>query len=151
MYLACALTGHRDLPADFDYEKLEKAIVGLMREGVKNFYCGMARGFDLTAAVYVIKHKKRYGARLIGCIPCPAQDKFYSAREKERYAFILENCDEKVCLSEEYYAGCMQARDRYMVDNADTVLCFLKRSSGGTRYTVDYAVRNGLRIINING
>ena len=149
MCLSCALTGHRDLPADFDYEKLEKAIVNLMREGVKNFYCGLARGFDLTAAVYIIKHKNEYGAKLIGCIPCRAQDRFYYEREKSRYAFALENCDETVCLAEGYYAGCMQARDRYMGDRADEVLCYLTKNSGGTFYTVNSARKKGLKIINI--
>lgn len=151
MNLSCALTGHRDLPADFDFEKLENAIVGLMEEGVKNFYCGLARGFDLYAGAYVIKHKKKYGAKLIGCIPCPAQDKFFSFGDKSRYECVLSGCDEKICLSDNYYAGCMQARDRYMVDESDTVLCYLDRRSGGTWYTVNYAVRSGRRVLNLNG
>ena len=52
-------------------------------------------------------------------------------------------------LSPYYYDGCMQARDRFLVDNADVVVSFLRRKSGGTYYTVNYAATKGVKIIEI--
>ena len=36
-----------------------------------------------------------------------------------------------------------------MVDNSSVCVCYLNRESGGTAYTVDYARKNGLEIINL--
>ena len=58
-------------------------------------------------------------------------------------------CDERVVISKEYTAGCMMKRNRYMVDNADVVLAYLKKSSGGTYNTVKYAVSEGKEVIYI--
>ena len=43
----------------------------------------------------------------------------------------------------------MQKRDRYLVDDSSVCLAYLTRATGGTAYTVNYARRRGLRIVNI--
>lgn len=137
---SCAFTGHRRMRDDLDMQLLEKSIRYLIEEcGVNVFYNGMARGFDLIAARTVIELKKTYRVRLIACIPCKGQERSYSAAEQAEYADILENCDEVRILSEQYYGGCMLRRDRYMVENADVILAYLREESGGTFYTVSYA------------
>ena len=45
----------------------------------------------------------------------------------------------------------MQKRNRHLVDNSSACICYLTKSAGGTAYTVNYARRMGLRIINIAG
>ena len=69
--------------------------------------------------------------------------------DKERYNKILNSCDEQILLNSRYFNGCMQLRDRFMVDNSDVLVCFLRKDDGGTFYTVNYARRKGIKIIDI--
>lgn len=149
MYKNCAFTGHRILEKNFDYNLLDKVIFNLIKGGTKNFFCGMAMGFDLAAAESVLQYKKDFEINLIACIPCHDQEKNYSQKNKERYLKILENCSDKITLSEEYIDGCMFVRDRYMVDNCDVLVTYQRRKSGGTSYTVNYAKAKGVNIIEL--
>ena len=136
---ACAFTGHRQLGEDFSARKLKKEIKKLMEAGVDTFYNGMAMGFDLIAAEQVLELKKKFPcARLIACVPCYGQEKYFSDEDKKRYAKILKKADETVTLSEYYYNGCMQKRDRYMADRADVMIAYCKKEEGGAAYTVKY-------------
>ena len=135
----CAFSGHRELGRDFSVLNLKREIKKLIERGVETFYCGMAQGFDLTAGEVVLALKKKYeNINLVACIPCENQYKYYSLDEKKRYAQILKKADETVVLSGDYYKGCMLARNRYMADRADVLICYCKKEIGGTAYTVNY-------------
>lgn len=149
MYKSCAFTGHRELDEDFSRSKLEDAVLKLIEEGVDTFYCGMARGFDMEAAECVLRLKKTYDIKLVACIPCAGQSKYFGGALEKRYKNILSLCDEEILLSENYYDGCMFYRDRYMVERCDVVLCYFKKKKGGTYYTVNYAKNSDKKIINI--
>ena len=145
----CTLTGHRVL-RDLDYALLDRVIENLIRHGCNRFLCGMAKGFDLASGESVIALKKRYPeVQLVACVPCAEQSAVFSPADKARYDRLLTRCSEVITLSKEYYDGCMQFRDRFMVDNADVVLCYLRKKSGGTFYTVNYARKQGKKIIEI--
>ena len=136
---ACAFTGHRELGEDFSARKLKKEIKKRMEEDVEIFFNGMASGFDLLAAEYVLALKKKFeNVKLIACIPCPEQDKYFSKEDKIRYSKILKKADEVNVLSESYYRGCMQKRNRFMVDRADLLIAYCNKEEGGTAYTVKY-------------
>ena len=149
MSVSCAFSGHRYELEDFDAELLERVIKNLIMTGADVFYCGMAKGFDLCAAESVLALKKSFPVKLIACIPCGGQQDGYSKHDKIRYNRILENCDEQILLSNRYYNGCMQSRDRFMVDNSDVLVCYLRKDDGGTFYTVNYARKKGVKIIEI--
>ena len=144
-----AFTGHRRLLNDLDLNLMDRVILNLIKNGAKNFYCGMAVGFDILAAESVLKYKNDYDINLYACIPCKSQSEEYSESYKRRYEQILKNCDGEIILSETYYKGCMQARDRFMVDNADILVCYLRKKSGGTFYTVNYAAKKNIKIIEL--
>ena len=136
---SCAFTGHRELGEDFSLRALKKEIKALIAKGVDTFYNGMAIGFDLAAAEIVIGLKRwNSKLKLIACIPCPNQDKYFSEKDKKRYAKACKKADETVILSDKYTPYCMQARDRYMADRADVLLTYCKKNTGGTAYTVRY-------------
>ena len=138
----CAFTGHRNLEEDFSISKLRKQIKYLILDGVDTFYNGMAIGFDLAAAEVVLSLKKKYKhIKIIACIPCYEQEKYYSNEDKLRYVNILKEVDEKIILSNHYYNGCMQKRDRFMVDKADYLITYCRQSTGGTAYTVNYFIK----------
>ena len=148
--LKCAFTGHRNLNSfDFDYERLRQTVYMLLDRGFSVFYCGMALGFDMLAAECLLEFRSQYKFKLAAVIPCVGQADRFSRYERERYKKILAACDDFIILSDEYYSGCMQVRDRYMVDNCDVVVAFLRKKSGGTYYTVGYAKKHGKEIIEL--
>jgi uncharacterized phage-like protein YoqJ len=120
---------------------LKKCIVNLVKNGVDTFYCGMAIGFDLYAADVVLEVKKEYpNVKLVACVPCLGQEKYYSNENKQKYENVLINCDDVVVLAEHYYNGCMFVRDRYMVDNSEYLIVYMRQKAGGTLYTLNYAL-----------
>ena len=135
----CAFTGHRILEEDFSLKSLKNEVEKVINRGVETFYVGMAMGFDLCAAEVVISLKRKYkNVRLIACIPCYNQEKNFCMKDKKRYVKILKKAYEQILLSETYYRGCMQKRDIFMADNADILIAYLKKSTGGTAFTVNY-------------
>ncbi len=138
----CAFTGHRNIESDFSTKNLKKAVEECIRNGCKIFYCGMARGFDLIAAK-IVEEKKKNGAdvKLIACLPCPDQSKYYSAAEKKEYEKLCSSADEVVLLSDAYTAWCMAKRNEYMADRADALIAYCNKDFGGTAYTLRYFLR----------
>lgn len=145
----CAFTGHRRQLAELDVNLLDRVILNLIKSGVKNFYCGMAIGFDLAAAESVLSFKKQYDVRLYACIPCENQTENYSESNRRRYDNVLSQCDGEIILYPSYFDGCMQARDRFLADNCDVLVSFLRKMKGGTFYTVNYAEKSGVKIIEL--
>ena len=160
--LSCCFTGYR--PEKFGFElspenalynkftsKLYEKIVDIAETGVTTFFSGMAMGFDILAAeavLDVIKLRGDLGIRLVACVPYADQAKAFPPEWKERYDRILSECDEVVLLSERYFRGCYQARNRYMVDHTDFVITYYDGSPGGTKDTVKYAEKTGKGILN---
>ena len=135
----CAFTGHRGLESGFSKRSLKKEIENLIKIGINTFYNGMAVGFDLLAAETVLSLKKKYPyVKLIACIPCYNQERNYKEEDKKRYVKVYKKVDEYILLSDIYYKGCMLARDRYMADQADVLLAYCKKETGGAAYTVRY-------------
>ena len=136
---SCAFTGHRQIESDFSPKLLWDTLEQYVKNGVTTFYNGMAQGFDLLAAEAVLSLKKIYPQiRLIACIPCYHQEKSFSDTDKARYVSILQRADEQVLLSDVYFRGCMQVRNKYMVDRADALIAYCKKDKGGTAFTVNY-------------
>ena len=151
---ACCFTGHREIPdGDMDdiREKLKREIERLYTEnGITVFYAGGATGFDALASEAVIERRAVHpGIRLVIVIPHKEQAKRWSAEEKAQHDHIKRSTDEVICLAEHYYRGCMQRRNRYMVDRSRISICYLTRDTGGTAYTVKYAREQGLSVINL--
>ncbi len=150
----CCFTGHRELPAGWDRQKLamrlEKAVVGQIEKGVRFFGAGGARGFDALSAETILKLKKKYpNIKLILVLPCLTQTRGWSVEDVEEYEQIKAQADKVVYTSQEYTKGCMFKRNRHLVDHSGVCICYLVKDSGGTAYTVHYAKERGLEIINV--
>lgn len=152
--VACAFTGTRSLkPDEVNEESFLTLIKALIERGKTTFLCGMARGFDLLAGECVINVKKSgYEVKLIACVPCPEQDRYFTTEEKLKYKYVLEQSDERVLISNHYYNGCMLRRNRFMVDNSTILVAHINEDDsiemqGGTGYTVAYAKSCGIEII----
>lgn len=153
MKVAC-FSGHRKLPQDCTelQANLEKAIIELIKRGVVFFGNGGAVGFDLLAAIAVLKLKENYPhIRLVMVLPCPPEQQSlkWNEEQKKRYCEILERADKVRILSPQYTNGCMLARNRHMVDCSAYLICYLRERSGGTSYTVNYAEKKRLKILRL--
>jgi Trk K+ transport system NAD-binding subunit len=62
---------------------------------------------------------------------------------------VLNEGDEVFVLSDRYYEGCMQARNRFMVDHSSLCFCYMTRFEGGTWATVRYALHQHLTVRNV--
>lgn len=151
--VAC-FSGHRNLPKDRTELRtnLEKAIIELIEREVVFFGNGGALGFDQLAAETVLQLKEEYPhIRLVMVLPCPPEHQSlkWNDEQKKRYYEILKQADKVRILSPRYTSSCMLDRNRHLVDNSAYLICYLRERSGGTFYTVNYAERQGLRILQI--
>ena len=151
--VAC-FSGHRKLPQNCDElrAKLKKEIIGLIECGVVFFGAGGARGFDMLAEETVLQLKEDYPhIRLILVLPCPPERQTlrWNSNQRRRYCEILERADKVRILSPLYTDDCMFVRNRHLVDNSSYLVCYLREQSGGTAYTVGYARKQGLHIIQL--
>ena len=148
----CALSGHRVLKKNFNINYFRKILFEIIESGYDKFYVGMARGFDLEGCKILQFIRAEYrllNIRIIACLPCPEQDKFFSEKEKADYINCLKDCDEIIYISDTYINGCMQMRNRYMIDNCNLLLAYIYKDYGGTFYTINYARRKNKEIIYI--
>jgi len=149
----CCFTGHRHLPEDQKKgiaERLEKAVVSLIHSGYLYFGAGGALGFDTLCAKTILRLRQSYpGIKLILVLPCVSQADRWRPEGRAVYREIMEQADKVVYTSQEYTRDCMFKRNRHLVDNSSVCICYQTKETGGTAYTVEYAIKHGLRIINL--
>lgn len=150
-----AFTGHRYvscLAEQTVIEDLRTIIRDLYRHGgIRNFYCGMAMGFDLLAAEAVLELKKQYpDITLSAIVPYRNQSERYYPRAKAKYEQLLSKADDVVILSEEYHSRCYLARNDYMLKHSRLLIAYYDGvSRGGTSYTVNKARKRSMPTINL--
>lgn len=128
---------------------LRKEIVKAIKLGYENFICGMALGFDIIVAEMIIELKKEYPSiKLFSAIPCKNQDKLWHKQDKIRYEKLLNQLDGIRCIYDEYIGPeCMLERNRYMINSSSLLIALYDGFVGGTQKTIDYARKQGLKIV----
>ncbi len=147
-------TGHRRIPSDDQVsliEALERETERQIQSGATVFRAGGALGFDTLAAITVLKLKRKYPhIRLELILPCPSQADNWAKEERVLYRQILAYADSHRYVSESYYDGVLQLRNRQLVEGADVCIAYLTRSSGsGSAYTSALAIKSGLEFVNL--
>lgn len=146
-------TGHRNIPAEqyaTVYHRLKDAIAGAIGRGYRYFGAGGALGFDTMAAQAVMEMKRTYPfIRLILVLPCPFQTSCWKEQDQKVYERIKAQADKVVYTSQRYTKDCMYRRNRHLVDGSSMCISYQTKPTGGTAYTVSYARRSGLAVINI--
>ena len=150
----CCFTGHRPEKLSLSENEvkhlLEKAIDNVIADGYVTFITGMAKGTDIWAAEIVLEKKKHNTAlHLICAIPHPGFENKWSEYEKERYMHILQGADYTTTVSDHYFRACYQRRNEFMVDHSNLVIAVWNGEKSGTKNTIDYAIKYGVKIINI--
>ncbi len=150
---SCCFTGHRRIAADArDVLRgaLREVIDVLYEEGFRRFYTGGALGFDTLAAEAVLSARDVHSdIRLIIVRPCADQDSRWTRAQRDTYQAQLAAADETVLLSPAYWPGCMQLRNRYMVEHSELCVAYGRREDSGTMQTVTLALTAGLPVVNL--
>ena len=119
-------------------------------DGYRVFISGGARGFDTVAAREVLRFRTVHpDVRLVIAVPCAGQSDKWPAADRAEYHSILCDADQVIVLSDIYYDGCMQSRNRFMVDHSSLCFCYMTRFEGGTWSTVRYALHQGITLRNL--
>lgn len=160
--VTCCFSGHRPskLPWGLDESdprclelkaELSARLLGVYEAGFRHFICGMAAGCDLYFAEAVLALREEYpDVTLEAAIPCDGQANGWPAPLRARQEALIAACDEVRFVQHRYAPGCMQKRNRYMVDHAGLLLACYDGTSGGTRNTILYARRQGCQTILID-
>ena len=138
----CCFTGHRTISEGHDSllsDLLRSTVRELyLHDGIKTYYSGGAKGFDTLAAMAVLDVRETFpDIRLVIVLPF--------TNHTDRWAAT----DEVICLAERYYNGCMFVRNRYLVDHSSLCVSYQTKQTGGTAYTVKYAMKKGVKVINL--
>ena len=150
----CCFTGHRNIPAEL-YQSVKKALrnelLKVYADGVRNFIAGGALGFDMICAETVLALKETHeDITLTLAIPCHGHDAKWKESSKNELSRITKLADEVVYVSEHYAKGCMFRRNRYMVDRSCVCISYCTKSTGGSRYTVNYALSSGIEVTELS-
>ncbi len=159
--VSCCFTGHRSVKLPWGSDENDKRCLALKErlyaaaesailEGTEHFICGMAEGCDLYFCETVLELKQRFPhITLEAALPCPTQADYWDAAMRARYKSLLERCDYETMVAEKYSPGCMQRRNRYMVDHSSLLIAAHDGLPGGTRSTIEYALRCGVNVVDI--
>ena len=149
----CCFTGHRNIRQSDEIaikSRIKAQVASLIEKGINTFYVGGAVGFDMLAAELLIDLRDKKGAdiRIISALPFPEWRDTWSENEKRRQDYIMEKSDEVFYVAKEHSREAYLSRDRKMVDESEFCIAYCTRSSGGTAYTIRYAIKKGLQVVN---
>ena len=158
----CCFTGHRpeklpwgkneqDSRCCLLKERIRDAVLSAYENGMRHFICGMARGCDLYFAEIVVElRQERPDITLEAAIPWPGQCDGWEQATRERWQKLLAVCDMETMVQRSYDPGCMLRRNRYMVDHSSLVIAVYDGTNGGTRRTLEYAIRQRVPFVDIH-
>lgn len=127
---------------------LEAEIRKAIDDGFVTFISGMARGVDIWAAEIVLRLRDEgLPIHLISASPFEGFERSWSEDWKRRYNEILNRADIVKFVCKGYSRACFQIRNEWMVDRSARVIAVYNGEPGGTKNTVDYALRQKLEVI----
>ena len=152
----CCFTGHRPEKLNTSEKEVKAAlrrqIDQAVHDGFKVFITGMARGVDLWAAEIVLDLRKRHKEiRLICAIPHDGFEARWSPSWQELYRYVLAEADLTRVISKGYHTGVYQVRNEWMVNHSARVIAVFNGQPSGTKNTIDYACRQGVPVVRIEG
>ena len=133
--------GHNECYEMF-IEKLESTIISCIENGATHFISGGQGGFDRICAGTVNRLKGKYPfIKNLLVIPYLSFNIF----DKELFdEVIYPDGFEKY-----YFKAAIIEKNKYMVDNSQIAICYVKREYGGAYKTYTYAKKKNLEIINL--
>ena len=139
--------GHRDFS---DCQMIEKRLYPLLAELIQTkpfveIYLGRNGAFDLYTATIVKRVQKAIGndnSDLICVLP-------YSQKDMEYYLGYYDHVIIPEHIEKVHPKGAITKRNRWMVEQADLLICYVEREEGGAYAALKYAEKLGKPIINL--
>lgn len=143
--------GHRYIDRfSFVEEKVEKLVRELISsKAYVDFLVGRDGDFDQIVSSTVLRVKKRVfdaNSSLIWVMPYETAEYRDNVESFEEYYDEVELCQDSASA---HFKGAIQKRNRYMVDRANLLICYVENESGGAYQTMQYALKAGKKVINI--
>lgn len=150
----CCFTGHRPEKLNRSEAEIKKAmeaaILQAINDGFVTFITGMARGVDIWAGGIVLQLRKQNPSlHLIAASPYEGFESRWSTDWQRRYNSILEQADLVRFVCKGYSKACFQIRNEWMVDRSARVIAVYNGEPGGTRNTIEYALKLGITTVKI--
>lgn len=155
---SCSFTGHRILsPKEKNMlvPVLKKEIIYLISNGITEFHCGGALGFDTLAATVVFDLSRQFdNIKLVLELPYESQAEKWNSEDKRKYEFLKSKASEinfhaKNPTSKQQAVDALLKRNRIMIDKSQYCICYYKNKRSGTAYTVNYAKLHDRQITNL--
>ena len=103
-----------------------------------------ARGFAVDGGL----RQRHPEVTLEAAIPFAGQADHWSAADQRRRMTLLDQCDLETVVQHTYTPGCMNRRNRYMVDRSSLLIAVYDGiPQGGTLNTLSYAMGKGVRTV----
>ena len=149
--LTVAFFGHRYIDNPLKVEGLlEEEIIKLIEENkYVDFLVGRNGEFDRCVSSTIIRVRKNYrddNSSLLLVLPYPTAEFL----NNEEYFFdYYSDVEISYKASKAHPKSAIQIRNREMVDRADLVICYIEEKSGGAWQTIEYAIGQNKKIINL--
>ena len=151
MYIAkpytIVLFGHREFN---EHNTLEDLLYPLLKHLIKTksfvrIYIGRNGEFDLYTATILKRVQKAIGKdnnELVCVLP-------YSHKDIKYFEEYYDDVIIPECIGKTHPKGAITKRNRWMVEQADLLICYVQRNEGGAYAAMKYAEKLGKRIINV--
>ncbi len=143
--------GHRYIERGMEIDnRLDKLLHDLItqREYV-DFLIGKEGEFDLLASAAIKRAVRSYdygNTHFTLVLPYMKAEYHDNKKEYLDYYDEVEICSES---TEAHPKSAIQVRNRNMIDRSDLVICCIQHKSGGAYRTIQYAEKQGKRIVNL--
>ena len=141
------LFGHRD----FDGHRiLDEQLYSLLQKILRakdfvDIYIGRNGEFDIYAATVIKRVQNKMGKEnnMLNCVlPYPHKDMLY-------YEGYYDSVIIPECIEHAHPKGAIVKRNRWMVEQADLIICYVERDAGGAYAALEYAKKLHKTIINL--
>lgn len=152
----CCFTGHRPEKLRRSEKaicaELEREIRKAISDGLTVFITGMARGVDIWAGETVLRlRSEAMSVRLICACPYEGFERAWSNEWQRRYHAVMKDADLVRYICPGYSRSCFQIRNKWMVNHSSRVIAVFNGQPSGTKNTIDYARRQGVPVVQIEG
>lgn len=139
--MVCTFFGHRDC-VELDKRRVYEAIEGAINEGAEVFLVGNQGRFDRVAYSCLKQLRKSYPQIRISVVlsRLPVMRDAVLDEEDTVFPEFVDNVPPQYAIDR---------RNRWMVDKADLVICYIQRPWGGAYKFADLAARQGKAVRNL--
>ncbi len=152
----CCFTGHRPEKLTIPEKQLAKLLETEIRRAIDSghttFISGMAKGVDIVAAEIVL-HLRAQDPRLklICALPHPGFGQHWGGGWTERFQQVLAWADLQRTICPAFSYASYQARNEWMIRHSSLVIAVFNGEPGGTKNTLDFAKKNDVPCVIIDG